>query len=105
RDDNRRAGLLSARLARLFRLLPNARGAGRPHSLGPVATARCAVAAVENTTSPSCRAIALQVSGALLNTAASGRGPWNIARGKAPSGRLSNPYFKSLGLPSLIEAR
>ena len=49
--------------------------------------------------------IALRVSGALLNTAASGRGPWNIARSKALSVGLSNAYFKSLGLPSLIEAR
>jgi RNA-directed DNA polymerase len=49
--------------------------------------------------------IALRVSGALLNTAASGRGPWNIARSKALSVGLSNAYFKSLGLPSLVEAR
>ena len=49
--------------------------------------------------------IALRVSGALLNTAASGRGPWNIAQSKALSVGLSNAYFKSLGLPSLIEAR
>jgi RNA-directed DNA polymerase len=48
--------------------------------------------------------IALRVSGQLLNTAASGRGPWNIARSKALSVGLSNAYFKSLGLPSLIEA-
>src|SRR5712691_9602421 len=49
--------------------------------------------------------IALGVSGELRNTAGSGRGPWHIARSKALSVGLSNAYFKSLGLPSLIEAR
>jgi RNA-directed DNA polymerase len=49
--------------------------------------------------------IALRVLGELRNTAASGRGPWNIARSKALSVGLSNAYFKSLGLPSLIDAR
>src|SRR5580693_1607385 len=43
--------------------------------------------------------IALRVSGKLLNTAGSGRGPWNIARRKALSVGLSNAYFKLLGLP------
>ena len=38
------------------------------------------------------------------NTAGSGRGPWYLARAKALSVGLSNAYFKSLGLPSLIEA-
>jgi RNA-directed DNA polymerase len=37
------------------------------------------------------------------NTAGSGRGPWHLARAKALSVGLSNGYFKSLGLPSLIE--
>ena len=37
------------------------------------------------------------------NTAVSGRGPWYLARAKALSVGLSNAYFKSLGLPSLIE--
>jgi hypothetical protein len=49
--------------------------------------------------------IALRVSGELRNTAGSGRGPWNIARSKALSVGLSNAYFKSLGLPILIDAR
>src|SRR5712691_3397408 len=49
--------------------------------------------------------IALGVSGELRNTAGSGRGPWQLARSKALSVGLSNAYFKSLGLPSLIEAR
>ena len=49
--------------------------------------------------------IALRVSGELRNTAGSGRGPWYIARSKALFVGLSNAYFKSLGLPSLIEAR
>ena len=42
-----------AGLARLFRLLRNARGADRPHSLGPAATAGRSVAPMENTTAPS----------------------------------------------------
>jgi len=37
------------------------------------------------------------------HTAGSGRGPWYLARAKALSVGLSNAYFKSLGLPSLIE--
>jgi RNA-directed DNA polymerase len=37
------------------------------------------------------------------NTAASGRGPWYLARAKALSVGLSNAYFRSLGLPSLVE--
>jgi RNA-directed DNA polymerase len=37
------------------------------------------------------------------NTAGSGLGPWYLARAKALSVGLSNTYFKSLGLPSLIE--
>ena len=37
------------------------------------------------------------------NTAGSGRGPWYLARAKALSIGLSNAYFKSLGLPSLVE--
>src|ERR1700692_4212520 len=49
--------------------------------------------------------IALRVSGELRNTAGSGRGPWDLARSKALSIGLSNAHFKSLGLPSLIEAR
>jgi RNA-directed DNA polymerase len=49
--------------------------------------------------------IALRVSGELLNTAGSGRGPWNIARSKALSVGLSNAYFKLLGLPNLVETR
>jgi RNA-directed DNA polymerase len=37
------------------------------------------------------------------NTAGSGLGPWYLARAKALSVGLSNAYFKSLGLPSLVE--
>ena len=37
------------------------------------------------------------------NTAGSGKGPWHLARSKALSGGLSNAYFRSLGLPSLVE--
>jgi hypothetical protein len=49
-DDNGRVGHVYAWLARLFRLLPNARGAGRSHSLGPIATAGRSLAPVENST-------------------------------------------------------
>jgi RNA-directed DNA polymerase len=37
------------------------------------------------------------------NTASSGRGPWYLAKSKALSVGLSNAYFKSLGLPTLID--
>src|SRR5579863_8714231 len=37
------------------------------------------------------------------STAGSGRGPWYLARAKALSVGLSNAYFKSLGLPTLID--
>jgi RNA-directed DNA polymerase len=37
------------------------------------------------------------------NTAGSGFGPWYLAKAKALSVGLSNAYFKSLGLPSLID--
>src|ERR1041384_6171318 len=37
------------------------------------------------------------------NTAASRLGPWYLARAKALSVGLSNAYFKSLGLPTLID--
>ena len=37
------------------------------------------------------------------NTAASGRGPWYLARSKALSVGLSNAYFKSRSLPTLID--
>jgi RNA-directed DNA polymerase len=48
----------------------------------------------------------LGVRGPLASqTAGSGRGPWYLARSKALSVGLPNAYFKSLGLPSLIEER
>jgi RNA-directed DNA polymerase len=48
--------------------------------------------------------IALGVSPQLAsNTAGCGRGPWYLARSKALSVGLTNAYFRSLGLPSLIE--
>ena len=37
------------------------------------------------------------------NTAGSGLGPWYLARAKALSVGLSNAYFKSLGLPTLLD--
>src|SRR5579864_3762382 len=39
------------------------------------------------------------------NTAGSGLGPWYLAKAKALARGLSNAYFRSLGLPSLIEER
>ena len=39
------------------------------------------------------------------NTAGSGHGPWYLARSQALARGLSNAYFRSLGLPSLIEER
>ena len=48
--------------------------------------------------------MALGVSPQLAsNTASSGHGPWRLARSKALSVGLTNAYFRSLGLPSLIE--
>ncbi len=48
--------------------------------------------------------IGLGVRGRLVsNTADSGLGPWHLAKSKALSVGLSNAYFKSLGLPSLVE--
>src|SRR5262249_51804686 len=49
RDDDGGVGSVYAGLAQLFRLLRNARGAGVPHPLGPVATSGRTVAAVEDT--------------------------------------------------------
>ncbi len=37
------------------------------------------------------------------NTAGSGRGPWYLARSRVLSVGLSNAYFRSLGLPSLVD--
>jgi RNA-directed DNA polymerase len=37
------------------------------------------------------------------NTAGSGCGPWYLARSRALSVGLSNAYFRSLGLPSLVD--
>jgi RNA-directed DNA polymerase len=37
------------------------------------------------------------------NTAGCGRGPWHLARSTALCVGLSNAYFKSLGLPTLVE--
>ena len=47
--------------------------------------------------------IELGVRTRLASTADSGRGPWYLAKAKALSVGLSNAYFKSLGLPSLID--
>jgi RNA-directed DNA polymerase len=48
--------------------------------------------------------LALGVSPRLAShTAGSGRGPWYLARSKALSVGLSNAYFRSIGLPSLVD--
>jgi RNA-directed DNA polymerase len=39
------------------------------------------------------------------NTAGSGHGPWYLARSPALARGPSNAYFRSFGLPSLIEER
>jgi len=50
--------------------------------------------------------IALGVSPrAAANTADSGHGPWYLSRSRALSVGLSKAYFRSLGLPSLIDER
>src|SRR5258706_2841691 len=50
--------------------------------------------------------LALGVSARLArNTAGSGHGPWYLARAQALAKGLSHAYFKSLGLPSLIQER
>src|SRR5437867_1360494 len=48
-NDDGGVGSVYAGLAQLFRILRNARSAGLPHPLGPVATTSGSVAAVENT--------------------------------------------------------
>src|SRR5204863_3134990 len=104
-DDNGRVGTVHAGLARLFRLLRNVRGVDRSHSLVRL---RLRAALWRQWKTPRRRRaalLALRVFGQLCNTADSGRGPWHIARSKALSVGLSNAQFKSLGLPSLIEAR
>jgi len=57
RNDDRGTGSVYAGLAQLFRLLRNARGAGVPDSLGPVATTGSSLAAVENTAPPTGRSV------------------------------------------------
>jgi RNA-directed DNA polymerase len=57
---------------------------------------------------PRCRraaVVALGVVGELRNAGGGGRGPWHLARSKALLVGLSNANFKSLGLPSLVDAR
>jgi RNA-directed DNA polymerase len=59
---------------------------------------------MENTTPSTRRSVVAGVRPRLANnTAGSGRGPWYLARAKALSVGLSNAYFKSLGLPMLID--
>jgi hypothetical protein len=72
---------------------------------GPLANAGCTLAPMENTTASASCTHRTGSSGELRNMAGSGHGPWHLARSKALSMGLSNAYLKSLGLPSLIEAR
>src|SRR6266446_371609 len=76
-DDNGGTGPVYAGLARLFRLLRNARGVDRSHSLGPVAIAGCSLAPMENTkASPS----STHRTGRLGAIAQHGRSrPWTLA--------------------------
>src|SRR5262249_18051915 len=104
-DDNGRTGPIYAGLARLFRLLRNTRGADCSHALGPLAAAVRSLAPVENTTSSASGTGRTGSLGGLRNAAGSGRGPWHLARSKALSVGLSNAHFKSLGLPSFVDAR
>ena len=76
-DDNGRVGSVYAGLARLFRLLRNARGVDRSHSLGPAAIARRSMASVENPASPSC---GTDRTASLRGVAKHGRQwPWPLA--------------------------
>src|SRR4029077_15627676 len=94
-DDNGRVGHVYAGQAQLFRLLRNARGAGRSHSLGPVATAGRSVASVENATaSPSGTHRAWSSGG----VAQYGRQrPWPLA-----SGPEQSPLCRALQCPFQI---
>ena len=104
-DDNGRTGPVYAGLVRLFRLLRNAGGVDRSHSLGPAVIAAAFWRQWKTPRRRRAALIARGISGQLCNMAASGRGPWHLARSKALSVGLSNAYFKSLGLPALIEPR
>ena len=87
------------------RLLRNACGVDRPHSLGSAATAGRSLAAVENITARRAALVANGVPERTANNAAgSGRGPWRLARSRALSLGLSNAHFRSLGLLSLFGA-
>ena len=49
------------------------------------------------------KSLILRMYGVLMTHTGSGLGPWYLARAKALSVGLSNAYFKSLGLPTLID--
>jgi RNA-directed DNA polymerase len=86
REDDRGTGSVYAGLAQLFRLLRNAYGAAIPHALGAAAASGRSMAAVENSApSPDGTDRTGGASAAASNTAASGRGPWYLARSKALS--------------------
>jgi RNA-directed DNA polymerase len=72
--------------------------------VGPAAITSRVLATMENFRRRLSALIALGVRPRLArNTAGSGRGPWYLARSKALSVGLSNAYFRSVGLPSLVE--
>ena len=104
RDDDSGTGSVYAGLARLFRLLRNAGGAGVPDPLGPVATPSSALAAMANTTTSAGRSVGTGGPSATgQSTRRQRTRPWYLARAKALSVGLSNAYFNSLGLPTLID--
>ena len=101
-----RTGHLYAGLARLFRLLRNARGVDRSHSLGPVTIAGRSVAPMENPTAPprgTHRKWGLRV-GCKEHGRQRPRSVASRPQQSSPLLGLSNAYFKSLGLPSLFRS-
>jgi hypothetical protein len=81
------------------------RGADRAHSLGPVATAGRPLAPMENTPASASGTHRARSQGG--NALYGRQRPWTLASRpeQTLSVGLSNAHFKSLGLPSLIEAR
>jgi hypothetical protein len=104
RDHDRGTGPVYARLAKLFRVLSDAGSAAVLKQLGATETAMCALAAVENSATPQSSSACTRGRPRLASSmAGSGRGPWYLALTHTLHVWLSNAYFKSLGVPSLIE--
>ncbi len=97
---------VSTGVAQLFRILRNARSAPKSDPLGPAAATGRSWRQWKTQRRRRAALLALGVSPRLArNTAGSGHGPWYLARSQALARGLSNAYFRSLGLPSLIEER